>query len=265
MKHMGTIAGRELRSLFVSPVAYAVLTLWAVLGAFFFLSSLVQFQEVLVRMQQFQMFDRLKEMNLNDELIGPFYGTMWIILVFAIPAITMGLFTQDKANRTEELLLTSPVTVWEIVLGKFLAVAAFVTLLVALTAFFPGLLFVYGDPELKKTLAGLLALLLVSLSYASIGAFASSVTSNQIIAFFITLVVLLLFLMLSVVAELGTAQGVIGSNAWLADLLRYLATAEHFQNLVEGLVETTDLAYFALIIGAFLLLAKAAVESVRWR
>lgn len=265
MRHVGTIAGRELRSLFVSPVAYVVLALWALLGAFFFLSSLVQFQQIMVRLQQFQMFDRLRELNLNDELIAPFLGTMWIFLIIATPAVTMGLFTQEKTNRTEELLLTSPVSVWEIVLGKYLAAAVFVTLLVLLVAFFPGLLFLYGDPEPGKTGAGLLGLLLVGLSYAAIGAFASSVTGNQIIAFFLTLVLLMLFLILSVVAELGSSQGMLASGSWAADALRYLATADHFQNLVQGLVDTSDLVYFAFLTGTFLLLAKAAVESVRWR
>lgn len=263
MRHVGTIAGRELRSLFISPVAYVVLSLWAVLGAFFFLSNLVEFQEILVRMQQFQMFDRLETMNLNDNLISPFVGTMWIILIFAIPGITMSLFTSEKANQTEELLLTSPITIWEIVLGKYLAAAAFVFLMVALVAFFPGLLMLYSDPapELGRTAGALLGLLLVSLNYAAIGAFASSLTRNQIIAFFSALVILLLFLMLSVIAELGSSQG----GAWLADSLRYLSTAEHFQPLIEGLVDTSDLSYFVLLTAGFLVLTKAAVESVRWR
>lgn len=265
MKHVGTIAGREVRSLFVSPVAYVVLTLWAVLGAFFFLSSLVQFQEIVVRLQQFQMFDRLQEMNLNDELVAPFFGTMWILLIFGIPAITMGLFTADRQNRTEELLLTSPLTIWEIVLGKYLAAALFVTLLVLLVGFFPSLLFVYGDPEIGKTAAGMLGLWLVSLAYASVGTFASSITGNQIIAFFVGLVILLVFLILSVVAELGAAQGLLGAESWPADLMRWLATADHFQRMAEGLVETRDLVYFAVVTCTFLILSKASVESVRWR
>ena len=180
-------------------------------------------------------------------------------------AITMGLFASEKSNHTEELLLTSPVTIWDIVLGKYLAAAAFVAMLVVLVGFFPGLLFIYGDPEWGVTAAGLLGLLLVSLSYVAIGAFASSITSNQIIAFFVGLVILVMFLLLSVVAQLGTAQGMFGSASWLSGLLGWLATAEHFQRLSDGLIETRDLAYFAVITGSFLLLTKAAVESVRWR
>ena len=264
MRHVGTIAGREIRSLFVSPVAYVVLTLWAVLGAVFFLSSLAQFLEGIARLQQFRAFDQLREVNLNRDLIEPFFGTMWILFIFSIPAVTMGLFTADKQNRTEELLFTSPVSIWEIVIGKYLAVAAFVSLLVALVAFFPALLFLYGDPELGRTLSGLLALLLVSLTYASIGTFASSITSNQIIAFFIGLVILMISLILPLAAELGAASGFLGESA-MGDLLRWLATAEHVQPLLEGLVDTRNLVYFGVMTGSFLLLTKAAVESVRWR
>jgi ABC-2 type transport system permease protein len=105
----------------------------------------------------------------------------------------------------------------------------------------------------------------VALAYSAIGAFASSITSNQIIAFFVGLVILLIFLILSVVAELGASQGLLGAENWPAELMRWLATADHFQRLSEGLVETRDLVYFAVITGVFLLLTKAAVESVRWR
>ena len=203
MKHVPTIASRELRSLFVSPVAYAVLTLFVLLAGFFFLSSLLQFEEYILRMQQFQYFDQMKELNLNDHVIAPFIGVMSVVLLFMIPGITMGLFAAEKANHTDELLLTSPLTIWDIVLGKYLAAAAFVTLLVVLVALYPAILLLYGDPEIKKTLAGLLGLWLVGLAYAGIGAFASSLTRNQIIAFAFSFVLLLVLWMLSFLADLG--------------------------------------------------------------
>ena len=87
MKHLGTIASREIRSLFVSPVAYVVLTLWAVLAGFFFLSNLIAFHTELVRMQQLGAFEMVRNVNLNDHLITPFMGSMWIILIFAVPGI----------------------------------------------------------------------------------------------------------------------------------------------------------------------------------
>lgn len=265
MRHVTAIAGREIRSLFVSPTAYVVLSLWAILAAVFFLSSLVSFQMELVRIQQFQQFELARSWNLNDHLIAPFIASMWIVLIFVVPGITMGLFAAEKSNGTEEFLLTSPLTIWEIVLGKFLAGAAFVALMTAVVAFFPGVLFVYGDPEVGKTAASLLALFLLSLSYVAVGAFASSVTRNQLIAFFLALVILLVMLMLGFLSNI-IGQGAGGSFMQsTGDVLRWLAPDEHFQNMLQGLVETGDLAYFGVIAGVFLLLAKASIESVRWR
>ncbi|HKK52206.1 MAG TPA: ABC transporter permease subunit, partial [Myxococcota bacterium] len=131
MRHVTTIASRELRSLFVSPVAYVVLTLWSVIAGTFFLASLLGFQERQMRAQQFQAFQAIQEMNLNDHLIEPFIGSMWVIVLFLLPAVTMGLVANEKANGTDELLLTSPLSIWEIVLGKFVAGVGFVTIMTA--------------------------------------------------------------------------------------------------------------------------------------
>jgi len=266
VRHVGTIATREVQSLFASPVAYVVLTLWAVLAGTFFLSNLVSFQDQLLRAQQFQAFEHLSQMNLNDSLIAPFIGAMWVVMLFLLPAVTMGLFANDKANGTEELLLTSPLTLWDIVLGKFLAGAAFAFLMTAIVAFFPALLFVFGDPEVGKTASGLLGLLLVSFAYVSVGAFASSVTRNQLIAFVLALVLLLVIgLMMPFLVDLSLAGGGSGAVEMFGELMRYTATGAHFEKMLEGMVDTADLAYFVVVTGTFLLLAKAAVESSRWR
>jgi ABC-2 type transport system permease protein len=264
VKHTGVIAGRELRSLFASPVAYAILTLFSVLAGFFFLTTLLQFQDYLVRLQQFQLFDQLRELNLNDHVLTPFFGVMSVVLLFVVPGITMGLLAAEKANGTEELLLTSPITLWELVLGKFLAGTAFVLILVGLVALFPLLLFLNGDPEIGKTLAGILALVLVGATYVAIGLFASSVTRSQLVAFFVTFVLLMMLWMLSFLADLGAAGGAGGAET-ATSLLRYLATADHFEQIVKGLVNTRDIAYFFFVIASFLVLTKATVESVRWR
>lgn len=260
MRHVGSVAGRELRGLFVSPVAYGVLSLFAILAGVFFVVTTVAFNEWILRLQQFQAFDQLSQLNLNDHLIGQFYHSMAVVLLFLIPGITMGLFAAEKTNGTEELLLTSPLTIWDIVLGKFLAGAIFVALLVLLIGLYPGILFVYGDPELGKTLSGLLGVLLVGWTYVAIGVFASSVTRSQVVAFLLSFVLLLVLLILPAISELGVA----GTSA-ARELLRYLSTDVHLEELVKGLVDSSDLAYFAVMIGSFLVLTKAAVESVRWR
>jgi ABC-2 type transport system permease protein len=260
MRHVANIASRDLRALFVSPVAYGVLALFAILAGVFFILNVAFFNEQIFRMQQFQAFDYLQQWNLNDNLIAEFYGSMSVVLLFLIPGVTMGLFTSEKANGTQEMLLTSPLSIWDIVFGKFLAGALFVALLVGVVGLFPGLLFVYGDPEPGKTLSGLLGLLLVGWTYVAIGVFASSLTRSQVVAFLITFVLLLCLLLLPAISDLGMA----GSGG-TGGALRWLSTGDHFEPLVKGLVDTADLIYFGVMIGSFLLLTHAAVESVRWR
>jgi ABC-2 type transport system permease protein len=260
VRHVTNIAARELRGLFVSPVAYGVLALFSVLAGVFFVVTTAYFSEWLMRLQSYQAFDELARWNLNDQLIGQFYHTMAVVLLFLIPGVTMGLLASEKTNGTHELLLTSPLTIWDIVLGKFLAGAIFVTLLVLIVGLYPGILFLYGDPELGKTVSGLLGILLVGWTYVAIGVFASSVSRSQVIAFLLTFVVLLVMMILPSISEIGVAGGS-GSRA----VLRWISTDPHLADLVNGMVDTADLAYFAVMIGAFLLLTRASVESVRWR
>jgi ABC-2 type transport system permease protein len=261
VKHVPTVAWRELRSLFVSPVAYGVLSLFAVLAGLFFVLGVAAFNTYVLQLEQFQALDQLQKINLSDHLVAQFYDSMGVVLLFLIPGITMGLFAAEKTNGTQELLLTSPLTIWDVVLGKFAAGAAFIAILVAMVAAFPGLLFVYGDPEIGKTVSGLLGLLLIGWTYVSIGAFASAVTRSQVVSFLIAFVLLLCLLLMPAISELG----VLGGAGGLGGALGWVSTGEHFQQLLKGLVDTGDLVYFAVIIGSFLLLTKASVESVRWR
>ncbi len=266
MRHTGTIAARELRSLFVSPVAYVVLTLWSVIAGTFFLASLIGFQERLIQLQQYQMLQEIETMNLNDNLIEPFIGSMWVIILFLLPAVTMGLVSTEKANGTDELLLTSPISIWDIVFGKFLAGVGFVTVMSMIVAFFPAILFVYGEPELGKTLSGLLSLLLVSVTYVAVGVFASSVTRNQLIAFIFTFVMLLILgMMLPFIVEITMAGSGLGRDSAVAETVRWMSTGSHVERLLHGLIDTADLAYFVIASGVFLLLSKTVIESARWR
>jgi ABC-2 type transport system permease protein len=136
----------------------------------------------------------------------------------------------------------------------------------AIVAFFPALLFVYGEPELGKTLSGLLALLLVSFSYVAIGVFASSVTRNQLIAFILTLVLLLIIgMMLPFIVDISMAGSGLAADSGLAEAVRWLATGIHIDRMLQGLIDTSDLAYYAIVSAAFLMLSKTVIESARWR
>ena len=185
MRHVTTIASREFRSLFVSPVAYVILSLISGLAGMFFVLGVAAFNMSFLQAQQFQAYEQLQQMNLNDHVIRYYYDTMSVVLMIVIPGITMGLFASEKSNGTQELLLTSPLTIWDIVLGKFGAAAAFVSLLVALIGLYPALLFMYGTPEVARTATGVVGLLLAGWTYVAIGAFASSITRNQVVAFLV--------------------------------------------------------------------------------
>lgn len=266
MRHVTTIASRELRSLFVSPVAYIVLTLWSVIAGTFFLASLIGFQERMMQLQQFQMFQEIERMNLNDQLIEPFIGSMWVILLFLLPAVTMGLVANEKANGTEELLLTSPISIGDIVLGKWLAGCGFVAVMTAIVAFFPTLLFFYGDPEVGKTVAGVACLFLVSVTYVAVGVFASSVTRSQLIAFVFTLVLLVMLgMMLPFIVDITMAGSGLGRESAIAQVVRWMSTGTHVDPMLQGLIDTADLAYFVIASAVFLLLSRTVIESARWR
>lgn len=266
MKQAGTIASREFRSLFLSPVAYVVLTLWSVIAGTFFLASLIGFQETLIQLERFQMLPQIEMLNLNDALIEPFIGSMWVILLFLLPAVTMGLISKEKANGTDELLLTSPISIWEIVLGKFLAGVGFVTVMVLIVAFFPGILFVYGEPEVGKTLSGLLSLYLVSVTYVAVGVFASSVTRNQLIAFMLTFVLLLILgMMLPFILEISVAGSGFEDVSRISQIVNWISTGTHVEAMLGGRIDTADLAYFMIASAIFLVLSKTVIESARWR
>jgi ABC-2 type transport system permease protein len=267
VRHTVAIAGRELRSYFVSPVAYAVLALWSLIAGFFFVALLGYYADT--QMQGAQNPQLLEHLNLHEQIVAPLLQTLWIPLLLLVPALTMGLFAGEKTNGTQELYLTSPITIWELVLGKYLAIVAMVTLLALVLASYIGLLFYYGrpGPELPQTLAALGGFWLVGLSYAAVGACFSAITRSQVIAFVLTFVVLLVLWMLGAVAP-DAAAAASGSTPALAagmKLVAWLSSAEHFEQMVGGLVSTRGLAYFAFMIGAFLILTKTAIESVRWR
>lgn len=257
MRNTVTIAGREIRSYFVSPIAYVVLTGFLLLGGWFFFNLLARFNFLLTIYSAQQNPHVLERLNLNEFVIAPLLHNLSVVLVILVPVITMRSLAEEKKSGTYELLLTSPLRVGEIVIGKFLAALAIVALMIALTAVYPLILVVYGNPEIGVILAGYLGLLLLATSFVAVGIMTSSFTENQIIAAVTCLVSLLLLYIIAWPAE--TAGETVGA------LLRYLSLTEHFAQMVKGVVDSKDLVYFATVIGLALFLTQRSVESIRWR
>jgi len=258
VKNALAIAAREIRSYFVSPVAYVVLTGFLLLSGWFFFNLLARFSYLL------QIYGgagrgggELERLNLNEFVISPLLHNLSVVLVILIPVISMRTFAEEKRLGTFELLLTSPLRVGEIVAGKFLGALVFVSLMLALTGIYPVLLLVYGNPEMGILLSGYLGLFLVAASFLSIGLLTSSLTENQIIAAVSCLVSLLLLYIIAWPAD--NAGETIGA------LLRYVSLTEHFAQMVKGVIDSKDLVYFATVIVLALFLTHRSVESIRWR
>jgi ABC-2 type transport system permease protein len=257
VRNILAIAAKDLRSQFVSPVAYVVLTGYLLLGGWFFYNLLARFIFLVNMYMSFRNPEATEQLNLNEFVVAPLLHNLAVILVILVPMITMRSFAEEKRSGTYELLMTSPISITEIVLGKFFGALGFILILVLLTAVYPLLLLIYGDPEVGVVLSGLLGLLLLATAFVSVGLLTSSLTENQIIAAVSCLVALLMLYIISWPAE--TAGAGVGA------VLKYLSLTEHFGEMVKGVIDTRDLMYFASVIGLALFLTQRSVESLRWR
>ena len=257
MRNVFTIVGKELRSYFVSPVAYVVLTGFLLLGGWFFFNLLSRFNLLLSLYLQMQGGEAANRMNLNDYVVSPLMHNLAIVLVILVPMITMRAYAEEKKGGTYELLLTSPIRTGEIVVGKFLASFVFLCIMIGLTGIYPAILLYFGNPEGGVIASGYLGLILLATVFVSVGLLTSSLTENQIIAAVSGLVATLLLYIIGWPAE--TAGEVLGP------LLRYLSVTEHFAEMVRGVISTLSLFYFLSLICLALFLTQRSVESLRWR
>ena len=257
MKNILAIAAKDIRSQFVSPIAYVVLTGYLLLGGWFFFNLLFRFNFLLQLYLSFRNPDAMQRLNLNEFVIAPLLHNLSVILVILIPIITMRSFAEEKRSGTYELLMTSPLSITEIVLGKFLGAFVFVLIMVLLTGVFPLILVLYGNPEPGIILSGYLGLLLLATAFVAVGLLTSSLTDNQIIAAVSCLVALLLLYVISWPAD--------NAGADMGALLKYVSLTEHFGEMVKGIIDTRDLTYFVSVIVFALFLTQRSVESLRWR
>jgi ABC-2 type transport system permease protein len=234
-----------------------VLTVFLLLGGWFFFALLRQFDEMVQLVQMMGQGQQLQQMNLNSRVIEPLLHDLSIVLVIVMPALTMRVFAEEKRSGTYELLLTAPVRTGEIVAGKFIASACFTLIMIGLAWIFPIILMVFGNPEVGVMFAGYLGLALLATTFVAVGLFTSSLTQNQIIAAISSFGLLILLFVISWPAEAG------GGAVW--SLLKYLSLPEHFSTLVRGVIDTSDIVFFLSMILVALFLTQRSVESARWR
>ena len=253
MSNILAIAHKELKSYFSSPIAYIAIGLWALLYGYFFFAILSFFVRQSMQMNQFGP----QALNLNQQLIRPLLQNVTILVLFLMPMVTMRTYAEEKRSGTIELLLTSPVTDFQIVLGKFLGAMALYAVMLAVTTIHIAALFTYGRPEWKPIVTSYLGLLLLGGCFVSLGLLISSLTKNQIVAGVITFAV---FLMLWIVNWTADQSG-----PTMRAVLNHLSIIDHFDDFGKGVLDTTHLIYYASFITFGLFLTAKSVDSERWR
>ena len=241
MPNILVIAKRELQSYFVSPIAYVAIAVYLIICGFIFALDM----------------NGMAQYGISPTLQNQFSTMIFLLLLFA-PALTMRLLAEEQRMGTLELLLTSPVLDWEVVLGKFLASLG-VLLLTIVIAFAYGLmLLAYGNADLGPMAAGYLGLFLSGGALLSIGVLASAMTQNQVVAAVISVVVNLILWIISAGSQML-------SNVTATQALTQLGFFEHTTNFWRGIIDTNDVVYFVTLMALALFLATRILETRRWR
>jgi ABC-2 type transport system permease protein len=254
LRNIWAVASKELRGYFTSPVAWVMMGLFALIFGWFFISYLTFF----VRNSMQSAFGQgPQSMNINMELIRPLLGNASVLVLFLLPMVTMRTYSEEKRSGTIELLLTSPITDFEIIVGKFLGTVGLYIALLAVTVIYIVILFIFGNPEWKPILSGYLGLLLMGSCFISLGLFISSTTKNQMVAGAATFVVGLLFWIVSWFAD--------SAGPVMSQILSYLSITEHFDDFGKGIIDSKHLIYYLSFIAFGLFLTLKSVDSERWR
>jgi len=243
-----TLFKKEFKIYFSTPIIYVVILLFVFITGYFFDTAFTQF------IQQ-----KSNRFNLNDHVWRRTLGSVGFIMLFFVPILTMRLIAEEKKNRTYELLMTGPLTTFEIVVSKFLSVVAVLSIILGITMIYPITVnyFSPGAFEWGPVLTSYLGLFFVAASFAAIGLFCSSLTENQIIAATFSFGVLLLFWIINWTTrqmDFGLAR----------DVVEYLSITAHFSGFLQGTIEVKDIVYYLTLIIFANFLAHRMIESQRW-
>jgi ABC-2 type transport system permease protein len=241
MKKIWIITKRELRSFFDSLMAYIMIVLFLGFSGFF---TWIFGNDIFL---------------VNQASLQSFFSIAFWTLFFFIPAVTMGLLADERKSGTLELLVTKPISDWQIIIGKFLAAFLLICISLGLTLPYYFTVASIGKIDHGAVWMGYLGLLFMSASYISIGLFASSITSNQIVSFLVALFIGIFFHLIFGIASSG-------SGGWFAGILSYLSISNHFESMARGVIDSKDVFYFLSIIllglvGAELTLSKRNLSN----
>ncbi len=260
MKGILAIYRREMQSYFVSPIAYIVIGVFLIMCGLFFYNLL---NDVIRYGFQAQMQATRggapPEFDMTSIILRNSLGLVSTFILFMIPMITMGMYAEERKRGTMEMLMTSPLTEFQIVFGKFLAALTLFAMMLAPTFLYHAAIRFFSEPKMpwKLIFAGYLGALLLGGALIALGAWLSSLTENQIIAAIITFGA---FIMLLVVDRLvGDPTTKIG------EALQYLSILRHFDDFTKGVIDTTGVIYYLSVIALGIFLTLRTLDSMRWR
>ena len=254
IRNIWTVTRRDLRAYFTSPIAYIILAGFTLIMGWMFVNTVQHYAQQSLQMQQ---FNPGKGIPLVDGVIRPLYGNMNVVFLLLLPFITMRLFAEERKNNTIELLMTSPLTLWEIILGKFLSAFLLMLAMIMVTLTYPAMLFSITTPDLGPILTSILGTVLLTTCYLSVGILFSAMTENQIVAGALTFSACLFFWLVNWASA--------SSGSVVAEVLTYLSLIAHFNNLSQGLIVSTDIIFYLSFIFLGLFLTHRVLDSFRWR
>ncbi|MBC8312136.1 MAG: ABC transporter permease subunit [Candidatus Marinimicrobia bacterium] len=235
--NINIIFKKELKSYFNSPMAYIFLVVFAIVTGYFFTNTFFLF---------------------NQSNMRALFNIVPLVYLFFIPAITMSLIAREKNIGTMEVISTLPIKDVEFVVGKFLSALALIALGLAFTLIhFFTLVNVGTNIDYGAVFTGYLGLLMLGSVYASVGTFASSVTDNQVIAFIISVFIVLIFFLMDKMLYFMPVS--------IAGLIQYISVDYHLSNISRGVIDSRNIIYFASLIGFFLFTTVRVLEIRKWR
>jgi ABC-2 type transport system permease protein len=243
MRNIITIARKEIQAYFQSPIAYVLVGAYAAMFGYFFWSLVYFF--VRASMQS-QMSGR-----------AMLLGNCGVLCLFMIPMLTMRLFAEEKSRGTMELLLTSPLRDWEILLGKWAGAVTMYTSLLLFSGLNMVFLFAYGKPDWKPLAVGYLGLILQGAAMLALGMFLSSITQSQIAAAFSTFVLLLMLWVFEWMSNMDQNT--------LTTVLTYMSLLRHNESFIKGVIDLKDTVYYLSVSFFGLFLTARSLESLRYR
>ncbi len=256
------IAEHELRRLFTTSTSYVVLGVFFLLSAIVFVNAVAAYQHAAMTFIDMNDMQQLRGLNLTEWVLQRQLYNAAIVLLFVLPLLTMSFIAGERRDKTLVLLLTMPIRIRDVVIGKYLALMVFLTLMVGLTLVFPVLLHVFGTTgtqfsavDWSTIWVAYMGLLLMGAAFASVGLCASSFFNSQVAAAAVS------YLLLAGTLGAGAASSAV--DGWRADLLNYISCLSHLSNFLNGLVSVSAVTFFVSLVGAGLLMTAYSLEQQR--